>query len=83
MHWTEKLTKKDQKHMKLLLKSASEYRNIAKKDDEAMMQMWVCLIRLYENQVLLEKKINHLMGKKKKIKTDGCKPKILNDLMKY
>ncbi|RLG15046.1 MAG: hypothetical protein DRN66_00395 [Candidatus Nanohalarchaeota archaeon] len=83
MHWSEKLKKKDKKYLKLLLNNVLHYKNIAKKEDEAMMQIWVCLIRLYEHQIFLERKIKLLAGKKGKRTAEESKPAILKDLMKY
>ena len=84
MYWIKKLNKNDQKYLKQLLKDVRHYKDIAKKEDESIMQMWVCLIKLYERQTLLEKKIAALTNNSKlKSNKKDDKPKILNDLMKY
>lgn len=83
MHWSKKLKEKDKKYLKFMLNDIVHYRNITGKKDEAMMQIWVCLIRLYERQIFLERKIKLLAGRTKKQKVKESKPVILNDLMKY
>ncbi|MCK5176141.1 MAG: hypothetical protein KAQ92_00305 [Candidatus Aenigmarchaeota archaeon] len=84
MYWIKKLNKNDQKYLKQLLKDVLHYKDIAKKEDESIMQMWVCMIKLYERQILLEKKIADLTNNNKsKSNQKNNKPKILNDLMKY
>ncbi|OYT34354.1 MAG: hypothetical protein B6U87_02170 [Candidatus Aenigmarchaeota archaeon ex4484_52] len=89
MDWIEKLTKKDRNSLNLILENIHQYDQIIKGKNQAIIQVWLCFINIYNKQIELEKKLNRILSekqnkqKKKNQSNKRQESSILNDLKKY